>query len=105
MERLERLLREHSMELVECVAGRTGMSQGEARAFLEAAGPELLASYRWQSDGWAHTGDHAAQAREVLSVMNVREIGPRAGMSSERTWAGLRALVPAVLGGDPVVTG
>ena len=105
MERLERLLREHSMELVECVAGQTGMSPGEARAFLEAAGPELLASYRWQSDGWAHTGDHAAQAREVLSVMNVREIGPRAGMSSERTWAGLRALVPAVLGGDPVATG
>ena len=46
MDRLERLLREHSVELVECVAGGAGMSEEEARVFLGAAGRELLASYR-----------------------------------------------------------
>ena len=105
MDRLERLLHERSAQLVEHVAGDAGMTRDEAAAFLTAAGPDLVESYRWQSESWANTGDLTAQAREVLAVMNARKIGPRAGMCPERTWAGLRALVPAVLGGDPVFAG
>jgi hypothetical protein len=100
MDRLERLLHERSDQLVDRVACDAGMSRDEAVAFLSAAGPDLIESYRWQSESWANTGDHRAQAREVLAIMNARKIGPRAGLSSERTWAGLRCLVPAVLGGE-----
>ena len=105
MDRLERLLHERSDQLAEHVAGDAGMSRDEAVAFLRAAGPDLVESYRWQSESWANTGDHGAQAREVLAIMNARKIGPSAGLSSERTWAGLRCLVPAVLGGEHVFDG
>lgn len=100
MDRLERLLHERSEQLVSRVVGDAGMSRDEAAALLKAAATDLVESYRWQAESWADTGDHLAQAREVLAVMNARKIAPRAGLSSERTWAGLRSLVPAVLGGD-----
>lgn len=103
MDRLERVLGERSSQLVDHLACDAGMSHDEAAALLQAATPDLVESYRWQSESWADTGDHVAQAREVLAIMNARTIGPRAGMSSARTWAGLRCLVPAVLVGAPPV--
>ncbi|MGB1657323.1 MAG: hypothetical protein ACPHQP_04530 [Longimicrobiales bacterium] len=102
MDRLERLLGERSSQLVEQMTCDAGLTRDEAAALLAAAAADLVQSYRWQSESWADTGDHAAQAKEVLAVMNAREIGPRAGMSSARTWAGLRCLVPAALGGAPL---
>ena len=103
MDRLDRLLGERSSQLVEHLTCDVGMSDVEAAALPKAASADLVESYLWQSESWANTGDHAAQASEILSVMNAREIGPRAGMSSARTWAGLRCLVPAALGGTPFV--
>lgn len=101
MDQVERMLSECSDQLVDRMVGRAGLSRDEAAAFLRAAAPDLMESYRWQGEAWADTGDHAARARELLSLIPVRKIAPSAGLSSERAWAGLRALVPAVLGGEP----
>jgi hypothetical protein len=98
MHQIMRTLEEHSDELIDELTDGIGLTQTEAVLFLREAGPALIASYVWQSSILPPSGlatEHGA--RELLSGISGRDLAPRVGLSSARTWDGLRALVPAVL--------
>lgn len=98
MDILERVLNEKSSELVQVLTVDTGMSRSQAELFLREAGPALIDSYRWQAEGLAPDGLASPTAvRDLLSGISGRALAPKVGMSSERTWDGLRSLVPAVV--------
>ena len=98
MHQIIKTLAQHSGALIHELTDEVGFTEGEATVFLREAAPDLIASYVWQSS--RHTPERRASptvAREVLGSMNGDRLAPRVGQSSTRTWAGLRALVPAVL--------
>lgn len=98
MDLLERALREHGDSLTHQLADTVGLSRREAEVFLREAGSALLDSWRWQSDRLG--GDPVRSkdgVRDLLAGISGRRLAPRVGLSSERTWEGLRALVPAVV--------
>ena len=98
MHQIKRTLEEHSDELIDELTDGIGLTQTEAVLFLREAGPALIASYVWHSSTLPPSGLATEQgARELLSGMSGRHLAPRVGLSSARTWDGLRALVPAVL--------
>ena len=98
MHKILETLEQHSGELIHELSDEVGFTETEAAVFLKEATPDLLASYVWQSARFS-SGRAAPPvvAREVLGSMNGERLAPRVGQSSSRTWAGLRALVPAVL--------
>ena len=98
MHQILKTLEQHSGTLIDELADEVGFTETEATVFLREAAPDLVASYVWQSSRF--TPERLASpfvAREVLGSMNGDRLAPRVGQSSTRTWAGLRALVPAVL--------
>lgn len=98
MHQIIRTLEQHSGALIHELADEVGFTETEASVFLREAAPDLVASYVWQSSRF--TPDRLSSpvvAREVLGSINGNRLAPRVGQSSSRTWAGLRALVPAVL--------
>lgn len=98
MDILERVLNEKSSELVHVLTVDTGMSRNQAELFLREAGPALIDSYRWQAEELAPEGLASPTAvRDLLSGISGRALAPKVGLSSERTWDGLRSLVPAVV--------
>lgn len=97
MDRLERVLTERSSELIQSLTGSVGFSSGQAELFLREAGPELVETWRWQaSDESASSTPTSSGFRNLLALMNGRTLAPRVGLSSARTWEGLRALVVAM---------
>ena len=98
MHQILRTLEQHSDALIDELADEVGFTETEAVLFLREVTPDLLASYVWQSSQL--TPERLAQpdvSRDVLGSMSGDRLAPRVGLSSARTWAGLRALVPAVL--------
>ena len=98
MHQILKTLEEHSSELIDELTDGIGLTETEAAVFLREAGPALIASYVWRSSTLS-PGAMASPngARELLSGISGRQLAPRVGLSSARTWDGLRALVPAVL--------
>lgn len=97
MDHLERVLDERAGDLLVGLAA-VGFSHDEARRFLTGVGPELVQSYEWHAaslDGSAEATPEAAS--EVLAGIRGRALALQIGLSTEKTWAGLRELVPAVL--------
>lgn len=97
MDRLERVLDERAGDLVVGLTA-VGFSQDEARRFLIGVGPELVESYQWHAA--TRTGAKSTAldaASEVLAGIHGRALAVQIGLSTEKTWAGLRELVPAVL--------
>lgn len=98
MDLLERVLTERTDELVDAVRAETGLTPAEARRLVAAAGDDLVASYRWQAeDPGEETLDSPAVTRRVLGFIRGRDIARRSGLPQQRTWDGIRVLVPAVL--------
>lgn len=98
MELLERALHEHGERLAGQLADAVGLSPEQAELFLREAGPALVDSWRWQADRLGADGAPSEDgARDLLAGISGRRLAPRVGLTSERTWEGLRALVPAVL--------
>lgn len=98
MDIVQKVLSEQSSELVQVLTRDTGMSRRQAELFLREAGPALVASYRWQEEELAPEGlASPTAARDILSGISGRALAPKVGLSSERTWDGLRSLVPAVV--------
>lgn len=98
MDPLERVLKERVDELADEVAARVGLSPHEAKRFVEQAGFDLMASYRWQAADLS-SAEMASPGvvRDLLAGISGRAVADRVGLSPGRTWDGLRALVPAVL--------
>jgi hypothetical protein len=98
MDIVQKVLTEKSSELVQVLTRDTGMSRRQAERFLREAGPALIDSYRWQEEELAPEGlASPTAARDILSGISGRALASKVGMSSERTWDGLRSLVPAVV--------
>jgi hypothetical protein len=98
MDILEKVLTEQSGELIRLLTFETGMSRGQAEVFLREAKEALLDSYHWQVDELGSDGLSSPSAvRDLLAGMSGRALAAKVGMSAERTWDGLRALVPAVV--------
>jgi hypothetical protein len=98
MDVLERVLREQTHELIDVLTFDAGMSRTEAEVFLREAGPALVDSYRWQASVLDEEGlSTPAAVRDLLAGINGRRLAPKVGLPTQRTWDGLRALVPAVV--------
>lgn len=98
MDLLEKVLSERVDELAAAVSEQTGLSPTDARKLVEAAGGDLVESYRWQgADLRASRLDSPLVARSVLGFIRGRALAERLGMSQGLTWDGIRVLVPAVL--------
>lgn len=95
---LERVLDENSGKLLDALRGEAGFTMAQAEAFLREAGPALIESYQWQAADLqaAHLGSPAA-VRDLLAGISGRTLASRVGLSSARTWDGLRVLVPAAV--------
>lgn len=98
MDLFEQALTENSAELLGVLTDQAGFTVTEAEAFLREAAPVLLESYAWQSarPDTVQVGPWGT-VQALLSGISGRALAPRVGLSSARTWDGLRALVPAVL--------
>ena len=98
MDPLERVLHEHGESLADQLARTMGLSEAQAEIFLREAGSALIDSWRWQADRMgAESVCSEDGVRDLLSGISGRRLAPRVGLTSERTWEGLRTLVPAVL--------
>ncbi len=98
MHEILKTLDEHSGELIHELTDEVGLTESEAREFLRQAGPAVVASFVWRSSTLAPDRlGTLDSAREVLSFMSGDRLAQQVGLSSRRTWDGLRALVPAVL--------
>jgi hypothetical protein len=98
MHRILETLESHSGEFIHELEDEVGLTESEAVALLREAGPVLLASYVWHSS--TRTPEEfgtPSSARDVLASMSGESLASKVGLSSARTWDGLRALVPAVL--------
>ena len=102
MDPLERVLKENSGRLIRELTGEVGLTEREAEVFLEEAGRALVESYRWHAarEGEDQLGTPEG-VKDVLAGISGRELARRVGLSSARTWDGLRTLVPAVVRGGP----
>jgi hypothetical protein len=98
MHRILQTLENHSGELIHELEDEVGLTEAEATVFLREAAPELLASYVWQSSRRTPEElESPSCTRDLLASMSGARLASRVGLSSARTWDGLRALVPAVL--------
>lgn len=97
MDHLERVLDERAGDLAVRLAA-VGFSRDEARRFLVGAGRELVEAYAWHVE--THDSrdlETPAAASELLAWIRGRALAIQIGLSTEKTWAGLREFVPAVL--------
>jgi hypothetical protein len=98
MDLIERALSEHGASLAGQLADVVGLTRQEAEVFLREAGPALIDSWRWQADRMGADVVHSQDGvRDLLAGISGRRLAPRVGLTSERTWEGLRVLVPAVV--------
>jgi hypothetical protein len=98
MHRILDTLESHSGEFIHELEDGAGLTESEATALLREAGPVLLASYVWQSS--TRTPEELgspSSARDLLACMSGQRLASKVGLSTARTWDGLRTLVPAVL--------
>jgi len=95
MDFLEQVLDEQAAALAATLA-LVGFSPAEAERFLGRAGPELIDVYRWHASQLRRV-DSMALASELLAGIRGRTLAHEVGLPAEKTWAGLRELVPAVL--------
>lgn len=100
MEILERVLDERAGDLARALTEEAEFTPAEADRFLTEAGPAVLRSYEWQAHerGRAELGSSEQTVSDVLAGISGRSLAERVGLSQAKTWAGLRALVPALLG-------
>ena len=98
MESLERVLNEKRSELLRALRGEAGLTADEAELFLREAGPALMESSEWQATNLdlAQMGS-AGAVRDLLGGISGTTLATRVGLSEERTWDGLRVLIPAAL--------
>jgi hypothetical protein len=97
MDSIQRVLDERYDDFAR-VLTQVGFSRSEAERFVVEAWPAVLRSYEWQerSLGLAWMARPGA-AREILSTISGRRLASLVGLPEEKTWAGLRELVPALL--------
>ncbi|MDH3270740.1 MAG: hypothetical protein OEN56_05375 [Gemmatimonadota bacterium] len=94
----ERVLQERADQLAERVVKEAGLTPREARLFVERAGSDLLASYRWQAHTLSELDISSPDlVRSLLSAARAKWIATEVGLSQRRAWDGLRTLVPAVV--------
>lgn len=97
MDSMVRILDERAEDFAEALT-EVGFSTAEAHRFLKGAAPALLRSCEWQYAALGQESlDEPASAREILSLIPGRSLASQLGLPVEKTWAGLRELVPAVL--------
>ena len=98
MESLERVLNQKSSDLLRALRGEAGLTADEADLFLREAGPALIESSEWQAANLdlAQIGS-AGAVRDLLGGISGTTLATRVGLSEERTWDGLRVLIPAAL--------
>ena len=98
MQALETVLAQRTGELVEILVKNGDLSRERAERFVSVAGPDVVASFRWQlrETGWQHLGS-ASTARNVLNTMGATRIASALGMTRDEVWDGLRTLVPGLL--------
>lgn len=97
MHELEQVLSERSNQLIGTLTAEVGLPRGVAARFLTEAGPALMDSWRWHTDGLLAEGTASITIQELLGGVNARDLAARAGLSVEDTWASLRALAPTVI--------
>jgi hypothetical protein len=97
MDSMQRVLEERYDDFAR-VLTHVGFTRPEAERFVVEAWPAVLRSYEWQerSLGLAWMARPGA-AREILSTISGRRLASLVGLPEQKTWAGLRELVPAVL--------
>ena len=101
---LERRLDECTEAFVTRLTDRAGFTREEATDFVESALPALRESYAWQADALEAAGlDSLSGVRWLLAGVRARTLASRAGLTPQRTWDALRAMVPAIVHGadDP----
>lgn len=97
MHELDRVLSERSNQLIGALTTEVGLPRGLAARFLTEAGPALMDSYQWHTDGLLAEGTGSITIQDLLGGVNARELAARVGLSVEDTWASLRALAPTVI--------
>jgi len=97
MDTIERILSEQGPKLASRLEREVGFSHDEALRFVERAGSALIASYRWQEPDLSGSPMTSPRVvRDLLAGISGRCVARTVGLSQERAWQGLRALVPAV---------
>lgn len=95
---LERRLDECTEEFVNRLTDRAGFTREEATDFVESALPALRESYAWQAEALDAAGlDSMSGVRWLLAGVRARTLASRAGLTPQRTWDALRAMVPAIV--------
>lgn len=97
MHELDRVLSERSDQLIGALTTEVGLPRGLAARFLTEAGPALMDSYKWHTDGLFTEGTPSITIQDLLGGVNARDLAVRVGLSVEDTWASLRALAPTVI--------
>jgi hypothetical protein len=98
MDALQRVLASRTGDLARVLEHQVGIQEAVAQRFVQAAGAELLESFRWQR-AWLdvdHLSD-AKNARDLLSAVGAGRIAADVGIPRTEVWKGLRAFVPSVL--------
>lgn len=98
MERVQLVLEYRTRELVDALVRRTGLDPDIAERFVEAAGTDLIESWRWQASQLeaAHLPTWS-NAQRLLGGMNATAIAFDLGMPPSEVWSRLRTFVPQVL--------
>jgi len=98
MQALETVLAQRTGELVEILVQGADLSRDRAELFVSVAGPDVIASFRWQvrESGPQRLGAPST-ARNVLNTMGATRIASALGMTRAEVWDGLRTLVPGLL--------
>jgi hypothetical protein len=98
MQALERVLAQRTGELVEILVQRADLSRERAERFVSVAGPDVVASFRWQvREAGPQRLGAPSTARNVLNTMGATRIAVDLGMTRAEVWVGLRTLVPGLL--------
>jgi hypothetical protein len=97
MDSMQRVLDERYDDFAR-VLTHVGFTHSEAKRFVVEAWPAVLRSYEWQEEslGLALMARPGA-AGEILSTIAGRRLASLVGLPEQKTWAGLRELVPALL--------
>ena len=95
---LKRRLGDSSVDFVSELTDHAGFTRQEAEDFLESAVPALVESYTWQAEALDAAGlSSTSGVRWLLAGVRAHTLARQTGLSPQRTWDALRALVPAVV--------
>lgn len=98
MHALETVLAQRTGELVELLVHSGDLSRERAERFVSVAGPDVVASFRWQvREAGPQSLGAASTTRDVLNTMGATRIASALGMTRAQVWVGLRTLVPGLL--------